>query len=66
MFLEVCLGTIYWSTSTRLGPVTQMVMRCCLNSIIILHLKLLPASSDTLETPKVISVDLKLISALPN
>ena len=23
MFLEVCLGTIYWSTSTRPGPVTQ-------------------------------------------
>ena len=22
MFLEVCLGTIYWSTSTRPGPVT--------------------------------------------
>ena len=23
MFLEVCLGTTYWSTSTRPGPVTQ-------------------------------------------
>ena len=23
MFLEVCLGTIYWSTSTRPGPVTS-------------------------------------------
>ena len=23
MFLEVCLGTIYWSTSIRPGPVTS-------------------------------------------
>ena len=38
-----------------------MVMQCCLNSIIVLHLNLSSASCDTLKIPKVISVDLKSI-----
>ena len=35
MFLEVCLGTIYWSTSTRLGKLelSYMFLEVCLGTI---------------------------------
>ena len=42
-------------------------MQCCLNSVIVLHLNLPSAGSDTLKIAKVISVDLKsAISILRN
>ena len=60
MFLEVCHGTIYWSTSTHPGPVTDdcYFLNEYINSISLL-LESYIQSSDFSLTPAIIQLQLE-------